>query len=177
MWRKHEEKKEEKEGNFLKDLCGGDARLYDCLTNNMYENPLTAIPNKDLDVLTAEAENSGRFGLAVDKAIFEAARNPGERERYVKVIQDLASKSSRATEQEKEKLEKEGHADLTASLERIIKDQRLISERAEDVIDVASKFYQEKLRESQNTSGVWYSSSSKPLTPEIDIEKDLYTPE
>ncbi len=145
MWKKKEDKKEEKEESALKELCGDDAKLYDCLSNYMYENPLTAISKKDLDILTEEAEKSGEFGLAVDKAIFEAAQNPGERDRYIKVIQYLASKSIHATEQEREKVEKEGLTDLAASLGRRIRYQKLISERAEDVIDVASKFYHEKL--------------------------------
>ena len=144
MWRRHEEHEVKKEEGLLRDLCGGDAMLYDCLTYCMYENPLTAIPNKDLGVLTAEADESGQFGLAVDKAIFEAARKPDERDKYIKLVQDLASRSLHATEQEKQRAEKEGHSDLTP-LERIIRNQRLIAERAGDVIDVASKFYREKL--------------------------------
>ncbi len=144
MWKGKEEKKEKEESS-LKELCGDDAKLYDCLSNCMYENPLTAISKKDLGILTEEAEKSGEFGLALDKAIFEAAQNAGERERYIKVIQYLASKSLHAKEQEKEKVEKEGLTDLAAALGRRIEYQKLISERAEDVIDVASKFYNEKL--------------------------------
>jgi trichohyalin len=113
----------------------------------MYERPLTAISKKDLDILTEEAEKSGNFRPAVDKAIFEAAQNPGERERYIKVIQNLASKTIHATEQEKEKVEKEGLTDYAASLGRRIENQRFMSERTEDIINVASKFYNEKLLE------------------------------
>jgi hypothetical protein len=83
----------------------------------------------------------------VDKAIFEAAQNPGERERYIKVIQNLASKTMHATEQEKEKVEKEGLTDQAAYLGRRIEDQKFMSERAEDIINVASTFYNEKLVE------------------------------
>ena len=147
MWKKKEEKKEEKEESLLKELCGDDAKLYDFLSYYMYENPLAAISKKDLDILTEEAEKSGNFRPAVDKAIFEAAQNPGERERYIKVIQNLASKTIHATEQEKEKVEKEGLTDRAASLGRRIENQKFMSERAEDIINVASKFYNEKLVE------------------------------
>ncbi len=117
------------------------------LSYYLYLNPLAAISKKDLDILTEEAEKSGNFGQAVDKAIFEATQNPGKRERYIKVIQNLASKTIHATEQEKEKVEKEGLTDLAASLGRRIENQKFMSERAEDVINVASKFYSEKLME------------------------------
>jgi hypothetical protein len=147
MWKKKEEKKEEKEESLLKELCGDDAKLYDFLSRYMYENPLAAISKKDLDILTEEAEKSGNFRPAVDKAIFEAAQNPGERERYIKVIQNLASKTIHATEQEKEKVEKEGLTDMAASLGRKIENQKFMSERAEEIINVASKFYNEKLVE------------------------------
>src|SRR4030042_6161864 len=123
MWKKKEEKKEEKEESFLKELCGDDATLYDFLSNYMCEDPLAAISKKDLDVLTEEAEKSGDFRPAVDKAIFEAAQNSGERERYIKVIQNLASKTIHATEQEKEKVEKEGLTDRAADLGRRIENQ------------------------------------------------------
>jgi hypothetical protein len=147
MWKKKEEKKEEKEESLLKELCGDDAKLYKFLGFYMYEHPLVAISKKDLDILTEEAEKSGSFRPAVDKAIFEAAQNPGERERYIKVIQNLASKTIHATEQEKEKVEKEGLTDQAASLGRRIENQKFMSERAEDIINVASKFYNEKLVE------------------------------
>jgi len=143
MWKK----KEEKEESLLKDLCGDDAKLYDFLSYYMSETPLTAISKKDLDILTEVAEKGGNFRPAVDKAIFEAAQNPGERERYIKVIQNLASKTIHAAEQEKEKVEKEGLTDHAASLGRRIENQKFMSERAEDIINVASKFYNEKLVE------------------------------
>jgi hypothetical protein len=147
MWKKKEEKKEEKEESLLKELCGDDAKLYDFLSNYLLEDPLAAISKKDLDILTEEAEKSGDFRSAVDKAIFEAAQNPGERERYIKVIQNLALKTIHATEQEKEKVEKEGLTARAADLGRRIENQKLMSERPEDIINVASKFYNEKLVE------------------------------
>ena len=147
MWKKNEEKKEEKEESLLKELCGDDAKLYDFLSYYMYEHPLAAISKKDLDILTEEAERSGNFRPALDKAIFEAAQKPGEREKYIKVIQNLASKTIHATEQEKENVEKEGLTDRAASLGKGIEHQKFMSERTEDIINVASKFYQEKLVE------------------------------
>jgi hypothetical protein len=101
MWKKKEEKKEKKEESLLKELCGDDAKLYDFLGYYLYERPLEAISEKNLDILTEEAEKSGDFRPAVDKAIFEAAQNPGERERYIKVIQNLASKAIPAMKQKK----------------------------------------------------------------------------
>ena len=151
MWKKKEEKKEkkkeEKEESLLKELCRGDAKLYDFLSNYLYFNPLAAISKEDLDILTEEAEKSGNFRPAVDRAIFEAAQNPRERERYIKVIQNLASKTIHATQQEEEKLDKEGLTDRAASLGRRIENQKFMSGRAEDIINVASKFYNEKLVE------------------------------
>jgi hypothetical protein len=166
MWKKKEEKKEEKEESLLKELCGDDAKLYNFLSNYLYLNPLAAISKKDLDILTEEAEKSGNYRPAVDKAIFEAAQNPGERERYIKVIQNLATKAKNATEQEKEKVEKEGLTDQAASLGRRIKNDKFMSERAEEIINVASKFYNEILlelgekvrretREKERTKAEW----------------------
>jgi hypothetical protein len=142
-----EEMKEEKEKTLLQELCGDDAELYDFLRDYLYFNPLAAISNKDLDVLTEEAEKSGNFRSAVDKAIFEASQNPGERESYIKAIQNLASKAIHATEQEKGKLEKEGLTDRAARLGRRTENHEFMSERVEDIIDVASRFYNEKLVE------------------------------
>jgi hypothetical protein len=151
-WKKKEKKKEEqkveeKKESLLKELCGDDAKLYAFLSHYLYENPLTAISKKDLDILTEEAEKSGDFSPAVDKAIFEGAQNPGERERYIKVIQDLALKTIQATEQEKEKAEKAGLTDRAADLERRIEKQKVMSESTEDILKVASIFYKEKLLE------------------------------
>jgi hypothetical protein len=146
MWEKKEEK-EEKEKSLLEELCRDDAKLYDFLSNYLYFNPLEAVSKKDLDILTEEAEKSGNFRPAVDKAIFEAAQNPGEKESYIKVIQNFASKTIHAMEQEKEKVEKEGLTDQAARLRRRIENQKFMSERTEDIINVASKFYSEKLVE------------------------------
>jgi hypothetical protein len=151
MWKKKEkkEKKEEQEESLLKELCGDDAELYDFLGSYLYERPLEAISKKDLAILTEEAEKSGDFRQAMDKAIFEAAQNPGERERFTKVIQDLALKTITTTKQKKEKAEKEGLTVWGASLGRRIEHQKLLIERTEDIINVASEFYSEKLVEQE----------------------------
>jgi len=151
MRKKKAEEKEEKEKSLLEGLCGADTKLYAFLSQYLYEAPLAAISEEHLDILTKEAEESGNFRPAMDKAIFEGAQNPGERERYMKAIQDLASKAIHATEQEREKLEKEGLSDLAASLERRVENQKFMIERAEDILDVASKFYNEKLLELEET--------------------------
>jgi len=150
MWEKKEKKKEV---SLLKELCGDDAKLYYFLSHYLYLNPLAGISEKDLDILTEEAGKSGNFRPALDKAIFEGTKNPGERERYIKVIQDLALKAIHAMEQEKEKVEKEGLTDQAASLGRRIEDQKFMSERTEDIINVASKFYSEKLIEMGEEAG------------------------
>jgi len=155
MWKKKEKKKEEKEEGLLKELCGDDAKLYDVLQWNLYLDPISAISKSDLEILIEEAEKSikdknyeeamRKYRQVVDKAIFEATQNPEERGRYIKVIQDLASKTVHATEKAKEKVEKEGPTDYAASLERRIENYKFMSERIEDVINVASHFYNERL--------------------------------
>jgi hypothetical protein len=140
---------EETQGHLLKELCGPDDRLYAVLSHYMYETPLAAISEKELDVLIQEAEEGGKFTSALDKAIFEGAQEPRDRQRYIEVIQNLVSKSIHATEQEIGRLEKEGLAERAALLAKGIEDQRFISERAGDVLDVASRFYDEKLLQQE----------------------------
>jgi len=157
MWKKKEKKKEEKEEDLLKELCGDDAKLHDVLGRTLYLNPMTAISKKDLKILIEEAEKNindrnyeeamWKYRPVVDKAIFEAAQNPGERGRYIKVIQDLASKAVHATEKAKEKVEKKGLTDYASSIGRRIENYKFMSERIEDVINVASHFYNERLEE------------------------------
>jgi hypothetical protein len=152
--KKEEEKEEEREEeNLLKELCGDDAKLYYFLSDYLYLNPLAGISEKDLDILTEEAGKSGNFGPAVNKAIFEGTQNPGERERYIKVIQNLALKAIHTMEQEKEKAEKEGLTDRAASLGTRIENHKFMSERTEDIMNVASKFYNEKLVELREDAG------------------------
>jgi len=148
-------KKEEKEEDLLKELCGNDAKLYDLLSRTLYADPVAAISKGDLAILIEEAEKSikdedyedalRKYQRVVDKAIFEATQNPGEKDRYIKVIQDLASKTAKVTEKVKEKAEKEGLAERTRSLEGRIQNYEFLSERIEDVIKIASLFYNERL--------------------------------
>ena len=70
-----------------------------------------------------------KYGLALDKAIFEATQHQEEKERYIKTIQDLVSKSTQATQKLKEKEEKEALASYTAGLERRIERYGFVSER------------------------------------------------
>jgi hypothetical protein len=143
MWKK----KEEKEDNLLNELCGGDEKLRDFLGINLCENPLTAVPATDLDALIDEGEKSGNYRPAMDKAIFEGSQNLGEKEKYIKVIRDLASRTIHAIEQQEEKAKKEGLTSRVATLETRIEAQRFMSERADDIMSVAARFYSEKLLE------------------------------
>jgi hypothetical protein len=143
MWKK----KEAKEDNLLDELCGDDAKLRECLGVNLCDNPLTAVPDTDLEILIKEGEESGNYRSAMDKAIFEGSQKLGEKARYVRIVQDLASKTIRASEQEKDRARKEGLTGRVATLETRIEAQGFIGERAEDIISVASKFYSEKLVE------------------------------
>ena len=146
---------EEKEESWLRQLCRGDAKLYDVLAGSLPLDPMAAISKEDLGALTEEAEKSvkdenyeqaiRKYRLVLDKAIFEATQHQEEKDRYIKVIQDLMSKTAQAAERAKEKVEKEGRADRVASLERRIEYCRFVSERIEDVLDVASHFYNERL--------------------------------
>lgn len=129
----------------LQELCGEDERLYSALANTLYQDPSRAVSQQGLDTLIDEAKKTGMYGFALDKAIFEAAQNPDEKERYISVIQDLASKSVAGTEKEKEEAQKEGSNYVVSSLEKKIERLKLLGERAGDVIDVASKYYKEKL--------------------------------
>ena len=155
MWKKKEEKKEEKEEDLLKELCGNDTKMHDLLSHSLYLDPKAAISKTDLKILVEEAEKSvgdedyreaiERYRTALDKAIFEATQNPGEMDRYIKVIQDLASKTAEMAKKAIEKGEKEGF--VSPSLEGRIKRYEFMSERIEDVIRIASLFYNEKLEE------------------------------
>jgi hypothetical protein len=153
--KKEEKEEKEKEEDLLKGLCGDDSKLYDVLGSTLYIDPIAVISEKDLEILMEEAERNikdknyektmRKYRLVLDKAIFEATQNPGKRGRYTKVIQDLASKAIRATEKVKEKVEKKGLTDTAASLDRRIEKYKLMSERIEDVINVASHYYNERL--------------------------------
>jgi len=148
-------REEKKEVDWLRELCRGDTKLYDVLARTLYLDPKAAISKEDLGILIEEAEKSvkddkfkeavEKYGLALDKAIFEATQHQEEKERYIKTIQDLVSKSTQATQKLKEKAEKEGLAPYAADLERHIERYGFVSERIKDVMEVASHFYNETL--------------------------------
>ena len=151
-WKKKAQKIEEpvedkKEEDLLKELCGDSTQLYGVLSKHLVVNPLTSISEKDIDILIEEAETIMDLARAMDKVIFETTQNPEESERYTKAIQNLTSKTIHTIEQEKEKTEKDGLTDRVNSLEKMIEDYKFISERTEDIINVASEFYHEKLLE------------------------------
>lgn len=143
-----EQEAEERQESLLEELCEADKPLYAVLSSYLYHTPLAAISKKDLDVLIEEAEKSGDFRQAIDKAIFEGSQNPGERERYIEVIRNLASRAMHVAEQAKDEREKEGLAERAASLGRRIEDYRFMSERTGDILIVASEYYTERLVES-----------------------------
>jgi len=148
--------KEKKEESWLQQLCGDDVKLYDVLAGSLYFDPMAAISKEDLRVLIEAAEKSvkdenyeqaiRKYRLVVDKAIFEATQHQEEKDRYIKLIQDLVSKSAQATEKVKEKVEKEGPTDRVAALERGTEYCKFVSERIEDVLEVARHFYDERLK-------------------------------
>jgi len=145
----------QKKEDLLKELCAGDAELLAVLGRMLYLDPTAAISSKDLELLLEEAETSIKDGnyeeaimkyrVSVDKAIFEATQHPEERSRYIKVIQDLASKTIHATEKAKEKAEKNGLTDHAASLEEKIEHYKFVNKRIDDVVNVATHYYNEKL--------------------------------
>jgi hypothetical protein len=150
-------KKEEKHEDLLKALCGNDAELYQLLGRYLYVNPTVAAFKSDLGILTENAEKCTneenyreameKYQVALGKAIFDATQNPAEKDRYVKVIKDLALKASNVAELLKKKLVKEGLVGYASSLEGRIKDYRFMNERIEDVTKTASLFYGERLEE------------------------------
>jgi len=172
MAKKEETKQGETQESLLKDLCGNDARLYDFLGEYLLEHPLEGTSQKSLDILTEEAEKSGNFRPAVDKAIFEGSQKPGERERYIKVIQNLALKTIQATQQEKERVAKEGLTNRAASLEKRIENQKLMCERTEELLNVACKFYNEKLTESAENARRDERKSQKTQAEAVGIRTE-----
>jgi hypothetical protein len=146
---------EEKEEDMLKELCAGDAKLLDALGRMLYLDPIAAISPKSLDLLREEAETSVKDGnyedairkyrVAVDKALLEATQTPEERSKYIKVIQDLAAKTIHATKKAKETADKQGLAPHAASLETNIEHYKFVSQKIEDIVNVATHFYNEKL--------------------------------
>ena len=147
--------KEEKEEDLLKEQCGDDAELYAFLCHTLYVDPTTAISKKDLAILIDDAEESAthenygnafrNYQRAVNKAIFEATQNPGEKGRYIKLIQDLLPKTVEVIEKLKEKAEKDGLAERAHYLDKEIGNYEFLSSRIEDVIRVSSLYYNDRL--------------------------------
>jgi len=150
-------KKEEKEKDVLKEQCGDDAELYAFLCHTLYVDPTQAISKRDLTTLIDEAEESiedenqnaalRKHQQALNKAIFEATQKPGEKSRYVKIIQNLAQKTARVIEKIREKAERDGLAERASYLEKEIRNYGFLSKRTEDVIRIASLYYNERLKE------------------------------
>jgi hypothetical protein len=147
---------EQKEESWLQQLCRGDVKLYDVLSNSLYLDPIAGMPKEDLGKLIEAAEKSVNdedyeeairlYKSVADKAIFEATQHHEEKDRYTKIIQDVVSKRAQAAEKLKEKVEKEGRADRVAAIEKRIEDCKFVSERIEDLLEVAGHFYDERLR-------------------------------
>ena len=156
--------KEEKEEDLLKEQCGNDTELYAFLCHTLYADPIAAMSKSDLAVLIEEAEKSiedenyrdalRKYQSAVNKAVFEATQNPGEKGRYIKVIRNLAPKTAKVIEKVKEKAEKEGLAERAHYLEKEIKNYGFLSERIDDVIKVASLYYNERLEKVRETESL-----------------------
>ncbi len=135
----------QRERTLLQELCGTDAALYACLSTRLYFSPLEVISKKDFDILAAEAERSGDFRPPLDKAIFEGAQNPAESVKYVEIVRQLAARAIQATEKEKETALREGRGGLAESLERRNEQQRVLRDRAGDILRISSQFYSEIL--------------------------------
>jgi len=146
-------KQEESTGNLLKELCGADAELHAFLSRSLYESPLAAVSKQDLELLIAEAEKSGEYGPALDKVVFENSQNLGEQDRYAGILQDLATKAIAATESEIDGMDKTAPSVRIDALSKRIEAWRFMIERAEDILDVAAKFYAERLLEWEQGKG------------------------
>ncbi len=145
----------QKEEVLLKEQCGDDTELYAFLCHTLYVDPAQAISKTDLETLIDDAEESienenyldalRKCQRAMSKAIFEATQNPGEKGRYIKIIQNLAPKTAKVLEKMKEKAEMEGLAERASYLEKEIRNYEFLSERIEDVIRIASLYYNDRL--------------------------------
>jgi hypothetical protein len=177
--------KVKKEESWLQQLCGGDVKLYDVLSSSLYLNPIAGLPKEDLGTLIEAAEKSVKdedyeeairlYKSIADKAIFEATQHQEEKDRYIKVIQDLVSKRTQAAEKLKEKLEKEGLTDYVAALERGTEYNKFLSERIEDVLEVAFHYYGERsktLGEKEREEGRLEEKSERRRKERAEAEKE-----
>ena len=138
---------EVKETTLLHTLCGDEPELFNFASSYLCVNPVTAISAKSLETLMEEAENNGDYRPALDKAIFEAAQHPEQTASYMTVVQDIAAKTIAATEKEKAEVEKQGLTDRAVFLQKRIEAQKLIQNRAGDILNIATRYYQERLLE------------------------------
>jgi hypothetical protein len=177
--------KEKKEESWLHQLCGDDAKLYDILSSTLYLDPIAGMPKEDLGTLIEAAEKSVKdedyeeairlYRSVVDKAIFEATQHQEEKDRYIRIIQDLVSKTAQATEKLKDKLEKEGVTDRVAALERGAEYSKFLSERIEDVLEIANHFYGERLNtlgEQEREDGRLEEKSERRRKERAEAEKE-----
>ena len=128
MWKKKKDKQEVateevKEANLLQTLCGNESELYNFASGHLCVNPMTAISTKSLEVLMDEAEKTGDYRPALD------------------------TKTITTTEKEKAEVEKQGLTDRAAFLQKRIESQKLIQNRTADIMNIATRYYQERLLE------------------------------
>ena len=152
MWKKKKDKQEVateevKEANLLQTLCGNESELYNFASGHLCVNPMTAISAKSLEVLMDEAAKTGDYRPALDKAVFEAAQHPEQTASYMTVVRDIATKTITTTEKEKTEVEKQGLTDRAAFLQKRIESQKLIQNRTADILNIATRYYQERLLE------------------------------
>jgi hypothetical protein len=152
MWKKKKVNQEAtteavKEPTLLHTLCGDEPELLNFASSHLCVNPMTAISTKSLEVLMDEAAKNGDYRPALDKAIFEAAQHPEQTASYMTIVQDIAAKTLTATEKEKALIEKQGLTDRAAFLQKRIESQKLMQNRTADVLNVATRYYQERLLE------------------------------
>lgn len=146
MRSEREEKKPEQ--TLLQELCGADESLYTLLRSYLYHKPLAAISKKDLDSLVAEAERTGDYRQAIDKAVFQGAQTHEQEGKPVEVVRRIATQAMHAAEQSRDRQEKEGLSERAASMQRKVDEYRLMAERAAEVLAIASQYYGERLIES-----------------------------
>ena len=141
---KHQER-QEKEISLLQQWCQGDSKLYDWVSKTLYLEPVGGIFDQSIDVLTAEGIASGDFRPAIDKALFESSQKPAEKEKYVKIIRDLVSRA--IVETERELKTGEHDSEHTDFLKKRIENRKYLGEKVEAILDVATKFYKERLED------------------------------
>lgn len=150
MWKKKQPKTEEKveevkKVSLLEQLCGEDTELREFLSHYLFENPLMAVSTKNLDVLISEGEASGKFGPALDKALFEGSQNLLEKEKYIGILNSLGLKIIQAIEQEITSAQRQNLTDRVSTLEKRKGYHHYLVDNAGKVLDIAAHFYGEKL--------------------------------